>query len=184
MMLRSVLPFTGTWSTMNRTVMGSVAALGATGLLLLAGCAASRPVTSASTSASLDAVEAQVREALQRFNAAAAAGDLAAVMAQFDDRDDLLLAGSDKGEVFKGRAAMEGWLGRLLKQSRFSWQMDRVEVSHAGDTAWAFVDGSMTVTDAAGKVRGTTPYRIAAVLVKRGGVWRWRLFDGSVPGGH
>lgn len=59
--------------------------------------------------------------------------------------------------------------------------MDRVEISVNGDTAWVFVEGSMTVKAVSGQVRGTTPYRFTGVLVERGGGWLWRLFDGSVP---
>jgi hypothetical protein len=77
-----------------------------------------------------DALEPEIRIALQGWNDAASRGDLAAFMAPFDDSADILLVGSDKGEVFKGRAQVEGW------------------------------------------------------PVKRGDVWAWRLFNGSVPAGE
>ena len=104
-------------------------------------------------------------------------------MAQFDDNAEIMLVGSDKGEVFKGRAAMEGWLASLYRTSGFGWQMDRVEISHHGETAWAFVEGKMNVySKATGKLRFSTPYRFSAVLVKRGDRWVWRLFHGAAPG--
>jgi len=155
-------------------------ALAACCLVALAGCASARPAPSPSP----DAVQAEIRGALQRFDEATGRGDVVGALAQFDDQADILLVGSDRGEVYKGRAAMEKWLGALMKKSGFSWQMDRVEIGSNGDTAWAFVEGTMKVTDLAGTPRGSTPYRFTAVLVRRGPAWAWRLFHGSVPGGH
>ena len=128
-------------------------------------------------------VQAEVRKAIDSFSEASNRGDLAGVLAKFDDQPDILLVGSDKGEVYKGRAAMEVWLGSLYTSNGFGWQMDRVEISHHGETAWAFVEGKMNVySKATGKLRFSTPYRFSAVLVKRGDRWVWRLFHGSAPG--
>ena len=146
--------------------------------LLLAGCASLR----ATPTPSGEAVQVEVRRALTQFNDAAAAGDVKGCLALFEDRADILLVGSDKGEVFKGPAAMEGWLAALLRNNRFSWEMDRVDISHHGDTAWAFVEGRMVVKDPAGKLRFKAPYRFSAVLVRKGDGWAWRLFHGSAPG--
>ncbi len=160
---------------MHRRSIPSTVAVGLAALAL-AGCATARPAPQPPAD-----VKAEVRQALQRWSDLAGAGDLAAFMAQFDEGADLLVVGSDKGEVFQGRAAIEGWLGKLLAGNRFGWQMDRVDIDANGDTAWAFVDGSMTVRSPDGKVRFTAPYRFTAVLVKRGDRWAWRLFHGSVP---
>lgn len=146
--------------------------------LLLLGCAAPKPLPRPSAAT----VEAEVRRALAQFDAAAAAGDVKGCLALFEERADILLVGSDKGEVFKGPAAMEGWLAALLRGNRFSWEMDRVDISHNGDTAWAFVEGRMVVKDPAGRLRFKAPYRFSAVLVRRGDGWAWRLFHGSAPG--
>ncbi len=153
-------------------------ALWGTGIaaLLALGCAAPGTVPSSAT------VNVEVRQALEQFNTAAAAGDVKACLALFEDRADILMVGSDKGEVFKGPAAMEGWLAALMRGNRFSWEMDRVDLSHHGDTAWAFVEGRMVVKDPAGKLRFKAPYRFTAVLVRRGQGWAWRLFHGSAPG--
>lgn len=169
---------------MNRLArpgIGPLPALALAGGLLLLGCAPPRAAPASAPAA----VAAEIRAALDRFNAASARGDLAAVLAGFDDRADILVVGSDKGEVYQGRAAMAGWLGKLYQGTGFGWQMDRVDLGHHGDTAWVFVEGRMVLRDlASGKVRGTTPYRFTGVLVKQGGAWTWRLFHGSVPGGH
>jgi ketosteroid isomerase-like protein len=148
-------------------------------LAALLGCATPHSLPLPAT----EVVNAEVRQTLDQFNTLAGRGDLAAVLALFDDQADILLVGSDKGEVFKGRAAMEGWLGSLFKSSGFSWQMDRVDISHHGETAWAFVEGRMNVSSlTTGKLRFSAPYRFSAVLVKRGNRWVWRLFHGSAPG--
>lgn len=148
-------------------------------VVTLTGCASPRTVPATSS----DAMQVEIRKAIDEFSEASSRGDMAAVMAKFDDRADILLVGSDKGEVFKGRAAMEGWLGRLFKSNGFGWQMDRVDISHNGDTAWAFVEGKMNVSDKnTGKLRFSAPYRFSIVFVKKDKHWALRLFHGSAPG--
>ncbi len=66
----------------------------------------------------------------------------------------------------------------------FSWEMDRVDIGSNGTTAWAWMEGRMVLTDKAGKALGKTPYRFMAILVKKGGAWAWRIFDGAVIGGE
>jgi hypothetical protein len=70
-------------------------------------------------------------------------------MALFDQDADIMLVGSDKGEVCRGRAAAETWVGGLLANNRFAWTMDQVDIDVHGETAWAFVDGKMAVSSAA-----------------------------------
>jgi ketosteroid isomerase-like protein len=160
--------------------MKTSTACAAVAAFLLAGCASTRPAPTPPSGAVL----AEIKGALQRWNDEAGRGDLPAFMSQFDDSPDILLVGSDKGEVFKGRAQIEGWLSKLMAKNRFSWQMDRVDISASDDAAWVFVDGAMVVKNAAGKVLVTRAYRFTGVLVKRGDGWAWRLFHGSIPGGE
>ncbi len=147
-------------------------------VLLLGGCATARPASTPSP----DASRQEIRAALQRWNDATSRGDLDAFMAQFDDGAAVLLVGSDKGEVFSGKKAIAGWLARMFVKNRFAWDVDGALVGVDGDSAWVFVDGTMTVSDTAGKVRGKVPYRFSGVLARRGDAWTWRLFHGSVPG--
>jgi len=148
-------------------------------LLVIPGCHSPNPVPSVSP----EAVRKEVRLELEQFNQLSRDSDLKGVLARFDDQADIVLVGSDKGEVFKGRAEMEGWLGKLYKFSGFSWKMDRIEISNNGATAWVFVEGMAVVTKRdTGALRFTAPYRFSAVLVKRGESWKWRLFHGSAPG--
>jgi ketosteroid isomerase-like protein len=164
---------------MSRMIRHLTGTLLVCGQVALVGCALPRVDPPPST----ETVHAEVRTALDQFNETSGRGDLAAVLALFDDQADILLVGSDRGEVFKGRAAMEGWLGQLYKGSGFGWQMDRVYISHHGETAWVFVEGKMNVSNkVTGKLRFSAPYRFSGVLVKRGDGWAWRLFHGSAPG--
>ncbi len=150
-------------------------------LALLVGLLGCRPVSTSSPTSS-EAGQAEIRRALDAFNEASGRGDLAGVMATFDEQADILLVGSDTGEVYKGRDATEAQLGRWYKSSGFSWQMDRVEISRSGDTAWAFVEGKMKVTSkATGQLRFSAPYRFSVVFVNRGGRWLLHLFHGSAP---
>lgn len=128
-------------------------------------------------------IGAEIQQAIKEFNESSGRGDLAAVLAKFDEQADILLVGSDKGEVYKGRAAMAAWLGSLYKSNGFGWQIDRMDISHHGETAWAFVEGKMNVADkTTGKLRFSAPYRFSVVYVRKSNGWALRLFHGSAPG--
>ncbi len=61
---------------------------------VLPACASTRSASAPAT----DAERAQVRQALQMFNDAAARGDVPGLTAQFDPDAQVLLVGSDRGE--------------------------------------------------------------------------------------
>jgi len=127
------------------------------------------------------AVEIDVRKTLERFSELSSRGDVQLFLAQFDPEADIMMVGSASTEVFRGRAALEPWLTQVFSEVRISFQMDRVDINSNGETAWAFAEGLETVRDLAGKLVSVKPYRFSAVLVKKGDVWMWRLFHGSVP---
>jgi len=124
-------------------------------------------------------VKTQVREVLERFNDLVSAGDLD-VLSEFVPDGDVLLVGSETGEVAAGRNQLEGFFARVFAlDTTFSWEWDRIEVSHAGDLAWFFADGRVILTTA--KKRRKSPYRISGVLERRGERWFWRQYHGSEP---
>jgi ketosteroid isomerase-like protein len=143
----------------------------------VAGCSSPRTDTAPSPAT----VQTEVRQALDKFSDVSGRGDVALFMSQFDSVADIMMIGTSKEQVFKGRAAIEQWLTPLLPTKHISFQMDRVDISSHGETAWAFVEGSETVRDETGKVLASDPYRFTAVLVKQGDRWVWRLFHGSTP---
>lgn len=130
-----------------------------------------------------DSVKTEITNCLNQWNEAAKNRNLELFMSLFDDSENILLAGSDSGEVYKGKKEISGWLGMLFGFASFSWEMDRVEIDSLENTAWVFVDGRMVVTSGEGKTK-KSPYRFSGVLVKKNNVWKWRMFDGSAPGGH
>jgi len=135
----------------------------------------------APTYAQSQSKEQEVRAALDQWNDRASHADLDGVMQLFDDSGEVLLVGSDSGEIFRGKSAIRGWLGGLLSHNKFSWDLSKTVIGLDGNTAWVFVDGAMTVADDKGGV-SQTPYRFSGVLVKRQNAWKWHLFHGSVPG--
>lgn len=149
--------------------------------LLLAGCvAAFLPAPGAAAAATAD--DAAIRASLDSLNAVMARRDVPAVMALFDDDDDILLVGSDTGEIFHGRKAVAGFIKALCGLPFvFSFDMPDVTVRRTGRSAWVFVDGAMVHTRDNGKVT-RAPYRFSIAMVKRGREWRWQVFHGSVPG--
>jgi SnoaL-like domain len=128
--------------------------------------------------------DAAVSASLDSMNPLLARRDLPGFMALFEDTDDILLVGSDTGEVFRGRARVAGFLKQLYALPfTFSFDMTNVTIQRHADSAWAFVGGAMVHTAADGTAT-KRPYRFSIAMVKVGQTWRWQLFHGSVPGGE
>src|SRR6478752_9459398 len=127
--------------------------------------------------------EKEIRTSLQLWNDAAKRRDTTAIMKMFDKAEDIMLVGSDSGEIFKGPSAVKQFMIFLFAQYSFSWDMKRVDIAYNENTAWAFTEGNMTVTDNNGGII-VTPYRFTAIFVKRNDGWKWRLYNGSIPKGE
>ncbi|CAN5387210.1 hypothetical protein BH10BAC2_BH10BAC2_44360 [soil metagenome] len=127
--------------------------------------------------------EKQIRYSLQVWNEAAKQKDTISIMNMFDKAEDIMVVGSDSGEIFKGQAAVKQFIGWLFSQYSFYWEWDRVDIAYNEKTAWAFTDGRMSVTDANSNTI-ITPYRFTAIFVKRSDGWKWRLYNGSIPKGE
>ena len=125
-------------------------------------------------------VKSEITKTLETWNTACKNANLEQVMSMFDDTDNIMVVGSDKGEISKGKEEINKWVGQLFKNAGFSWEMNRIDIDNNGKTAWVFVDGKMIVNFHKGGQR-ITPYRFTGIMVKKNGVWKWRLFDGSVP---
>ena len=126
--------------------------------------------------------EKEIRTILQSWNNAAKNRDSTTIMNMFDKAEDIMLVGSDSGEIFKGRHDVKQFVSLLFSQYSFSWDMQRIDISFNDNTAWAFTDGNMIVTDNSGAF--VTPYRFTAIFVKRTDGWKWRLYNGSIPKGE
>ena len=130
-----------------------------------------------------DNVKGEITNVLKDWNAAAKSSDLEKSMSLFDDSENILLIGSDSGEVFKGKEQIRGWLSQLYSVAGFSWEMDRIDIDYNENTAWVFVEGRMVVEFKNGKMK-KSPYRFTGIMVKKGNEWKWRLFNGSNPRGE
>jgi ketosteroid isomerase-like protein len=122
-----------------------------------------------------------VLQTLTALNDVLARRDLAGFMALFEDDDDIMLLGSDAGEVFRGRAEVGGFLKRLYGLPfTFAFDMPNATVRRKGHHAWLFADGAMVHKRADGS-ETRRPYRIVLVMKRHDDAWRWQLFSGSVP---
>ena len=128
-------------------------------------------------------IKKEITAALELWNNSAKSRDMSHFMELFDNTEAIIVVGSDSGEVFKGKEQIEAWMKMLFAHRSFSWEMNRVDIDHNGNTAWVFMDGSMIVTNDKGKT-AKFPYRFTGILVKVKNCWKWRLFNGSAPGGH
>ncbi|MEI7485417.1 MAG: nuclear transport factor 2 family protein [Ignavibacteriota bacterium] len=125
-----------------------------------------------------DNVKGEITKTLELWNATAKNSDLEKFMTFFDDSENTLMVGSDSGEVFKGKEEIKGWLSQLFGFASFSWEMNRVDIDYNENTAWVFIDGKMVIESKSGKIR-KAPYRFTGIMIKKGDVWKWRLFNGS-----
>jgi ketosteroid isomerase-like protein len=123
----------------------------------------------------------EIRKTVEALNTASTHRDVAATMALFDDTDDVMLVGSDVGEVFKGREILSARLKEIYALPFvLSFDMPNVTVHVEARTAWIFGEGAAIIDEGAGKI-SRTPYRFTIFLVKRGEGWKWQVFSGSVP---
>jgi ketosteroid isomerase-like protein len=139
-------------------------------------------VTANSISAqkSSDKVKSEITETLKIWNTACKNANINQVMSLLDDSEDIMVIGSADGEINKGKDEVKAWVSQIFGFAGFSWEMNRIDIDSNGKTAWVFVDGKMIVNFHKGGQK-VTPYRFTGIMVKQKGVWKWRIFDGSVP---
>ena len=139
--------------------------------------------TSLSAQKSSEKVKIEITEALKTWNAAAKSANVDICLALFDDSENIMLIGSDKGEINKGKTQAKEWLTQIFGFANFSWEMDSINIDSNGKSAWVFVEGTMIVEFKQGGTK-RTPYRFTGILVKKKDEWKWRLFNGSIPRGE
>lgn len=102
------------------------------------------------------------------------------VLDEFAAGSDVLLVGSDDGEIARGKASIEAFFTKIFARPHtFDWHSNRLDVGWVGEIAWFFAEGEMTIESADRKETG--PYYISGVMEKRGGRWYWRQYHGSEP---
>jgi uncharacterized protein (TIGR02246 family) len=130
--------------------------------------------------ANTDDTEA-IRQTLINWNAAVKAKDIDKAMQIFDDNARVTIIGSEPYEIYIGRDTVKSFIIDFLSlNATVQWGMENVEIDQHENTAWAFMNGTVTITGDAGNV-SALPYRFLVVMVKRETGWKWRIFHGSEP---
>ena len=92
----------------------------------------------------------------------------------------MLLIGSEAGEIAAGRQELESFFSHIFaRDTTFSWEWDRIDVSYAGNLAWFFAEGRVILSTVTQQRK--TPYRITGILERQGDRWLWRHYHGSEP---
>lgn len=121
---------------------------------------------------------------LNSMNEALATKDLKKVMAVYDDSENIVVVGSDSAEIFIGKKRVEEFMSSIVGMPFiFSFEMDNPLIQKDKNVAWVFIDSKMVHTGNDGEI-AKIPYRVTAILVKRGNEWKWRMFSGSIPRGE
>jgi hypothetical protein len=124
-------------------------------------------------------IQSQIRKVLERFNDLVSRQDLQ-VLGELASGDDTRLIGSDSGEVARGSQGLAAFFARVYaRDSTFSWEWDRIDISYAGDLAWFFADGWVIISTA--REQRKSPYRLTGVLEHHGERWLWKQYHGSEP---
>ena len=124
-------------------------------------------------------LEMQIREALERFNNLVSTRNLR-ILEEFSPSDDVLLVGSDSGEIAKGSRELEAFFTRIFsRETTFSWEWERLDIAQAGETAWFFAEGEVILNS--NYERRKNPYRVSGVLQRQDNRWLWKQYHGSEP---
>jgi ketosteroid isomerase-like protein len=124
-------------------------------------------------------MRSQVHQVLERFNELVSTRNLQ-VLAEFTPGEDVILVGSESGEVARGKQALKAFFTRVFaREVTFSWEWEHIDVSHAGDLAWFFAEGRVVLSTPQEQRRSA--YRISGVLERHGARWLWRQYHGSEP---
>ena len=166
---------------MSNGLRVSALGFGLWAVLFALGCATIAPAPTPEAKAK---EESAIRATLTRMNEVLARRDQAGFLALFDNSDDIMVIGSDVGEVCAGRAGVKGFIQWIYSQKfTFAFDLQKVVVHQEGNFAWVYEDGNMLHVRRDG-TSTKIPYRFVLTLVKRGDQWRWQLFHGSIPRGE
>jgi hypothetical protein len=124
-------------------------------------------------------IQKQICEVLERFNQLVSTKNML-VLDEFASGDGVLLIGSDAGEIATGNQQIEAFFTRIFaREGSFSWEWNRIDVSHSENLAWFFADGVVVLSMA--NENRKSPNRITGVLERQGARWLWRQYHGSEP---
>lgn len=87
-------------------------------------------------------------------------------MLLFDNSENIMLIGSNKGEIWKGKDQNKGHLDSIFLQESVSWEMTRIDIDGNNNTAWVSVDGSIIISYKKGETI-KAPYRFTGIMVKK-----------------
>jgi PhnB protein len=125
--------------------------------------------------------EQQVVAALDDWAAAYGRKDADAYATAFGDDDDVLLFGTGSDEVVAGRKKIADLLRRDFEEAdELLVRLGEVQVSAAGDVAWAATRDAVIEASVGGQKR-TIPLRITAVLQRTDGRWLIQHAHVSAP---
>jgi ketosteroid isomerase-like protein len=118
---------------------------------------------------------------LQAFNALInhiANGRLRETMACFSEDADVTLFGSELTDTSLGVEAIREHLAEIYARPyRVLFDLQPGKVSAYGNVAWVTAEGTLRLSTEDER----RPYRLTAVMERRGGRWVWQLFSGSEP---
>ena len=119
---------------------------------------------------------------LKAFNALIdhiANGRLKETMTCFTEDADVALYGSEASDTSLGAAAIREHMAEIyVRPYRVLFDLQPGKVSAHGAVAWLTAEGTLRLSDNDEK----HPYRLSAVMERRGDRWLWQRFEGSEPG--
>ncbi len=120
------------------------------------------------------ATEREILAVLESYGEALRSNDADTLINLYTGDDQMMLIGSISGEFAVGAAQVAALYRRIFAEpQRLDLQWERVKVFCSNEVAWLGADGALV----SGETR--IPYRLTAVLERRGESWKFAHFHGS-----
>jgi ketosteroid isomerase-like protein len=106
--------------------------------------------------------------------------DIDGMLSLFSHGSEVVMVGSEEWEMGTGYSSLRPIFTRLFTRpeaQRWEWKLRSVATT--GSVAWVFATAE--VRTKLGRRETVTPYRLSAVLEKKGDGWLFVLFNGSEP---
>jgi uncharacterized protein (TIGR02246 family) len=127
-----------------------------------------------------DDIRAEAVAVLERLGRAIAAGDPAAVIAEFWPAAEVTMFGSEGPEIAYGPTEVSALWHRVLARGQsYVWEWRNERVSAVGGVAWLTAEATVTIGE--GPTVHRLPYRASLVLVEHAGRWMIAMYHGSEP---
>lgn len=132
------------------------------------------------TAMAVEAPDDVVRTAVDALSAACAERDVDAAIARFTPQGAIF--GDDVAEQALGRGELGPFFAEVFEESwTLAWSLGEVWTRQSHDVIWFVAEATVLRRETSGARSSRAPFRLAGVLRRQAGQWRFELFAASQP---